>query len=199
MAFCQRLAFRAFLPGHPDVVAIHATRATDAVPFLPEIQEHATYAAARDAPAGGTEVFEDNVAPTRVRFVLAVTGGFGGIGGNGSGVGAASRVEEDTASDGQRTVSTKAEDMKNIGFTGEDRGGRRAGEKAAAAAAAAGTPRFYTVEGRPDAAMLKREVPDIADRHVLLCGPGLFMTAMEEAMKELGVPSFRIHSEEFSF
>lgn len=132
--------------GSPDVVAIHATRTTHTVPFLPEVVEQAKHATTgRGAPADGAEISDGSVAPTgAVRFVLAVTGGVDG-------------------------------------------------------AAAANPHHFHTVEGRPDAAMLRREVPDIADRHVLLCGPDVFMAAMEEAMKALGVPSSRIHSEEFSF
>ena len=139
-----------------DVVAVHATRTTRTVPFLPEIMEQIAGSAAGGAPADGTEFSADSATPARVRFVLAVTGGVGSdgnVGGGGGGV--------------ADSVITN--------------------------------PHFYTVGGRPDKSMLRSEVPDIADRHVLLCGPDVFMAAMEGAMKELGVPPSRIHSEEFSF
>lgn len=131
------------------MVAIHATRAAETVPFLPEIIEHATHATTGGAPA------DDTRDAASVQFVLAITGGIDGNGGGGGVISAG------------RKCSTNN--------------------------------RFCTVAGRPDTAMLRREVADIADRHVLLCGPDLFMTAMEKALKELGVPSSRIHSEEFYF
>lgn len=180
---------RCLLPGHPDVVAVHATRAADNVPFLPEIVEHATRATTSGAPAGDAVASDGNAGPAKVRFVLAVTGGVGAMDGNGVGGGAISAGKEDStkSSDGKPVPSTAA-GGRNVTMC-EDREGSGAAEN----------PPFYAVEGRPDAAMLRKEVPDIADRHVLLCGPGVFMTAMEEAMKELGVPSSRIHSEEFYF
>lgn len=179
------------------MVAIHATRSADTVPFLHEVVEQATTQAATGASADGTETCDDNTAPTGVRFVLAVTGGIGGINGNSGGGGAisAERWGSTNGRKEQRAASTAAVDKSET--MGEDRGGR--GPVAAAAAGAEANPRFYTVEGRPDVAMLRREVPDIADRHVLLCGPDVFMAAMDEAMKELGVPSSRIHSEDFYF
>lgn len=139
----------------PDVVAVHATRTTRTVPFLPEIMEQIAGSAAGGAPADGTEFSADGATPARVRFVLAVTDGVGSDGNVGGGGGGADAV------------------ITN--------------------------PHFYTVGRRPDKSMLRSEVPDIADRHVLLCGPDVFMAAMEGAMKELGVPSSRIHSEEFYF
>lgn len=173
---------RCLLPGHPDVVVIHATRTTNSVPYLSEIVEHTTHAAT-GAPAGEAEISDDNAtAPAKVRFVLAVTGG---VDNDGSGGGADSSKK-------QRTTLSAAEDKDKV--TDED-----PGRLGAVEAAHATTPQFNTVEGRPDAAMLRREVPDIADRHVMLCGPDAFMAAMEEALKELGVPSSRVHSEGFYF
>lgn len=58
---------------------------------------------------------------------------------------------------------------------------------------------FSVVRGRPDADMLKMQVPDIAERHVLMCGPEAFMGAMEELLKGLGVVSSAIHTEDFYF
>eukprot|EP00752_Nemacystus_decipiens_P018245 g16373.t1 len=186
----------------PDVVAVHAARTACTVPFLAEIVEQATRATASGTPADAADV-ADKAAPTRVRFVLAVTGGAGGNDrneGGAGGAGAMSAGKKDSTDDSseQRAPSTCAAHVKNTTMGVKDQGcPGPAGTEAVAAAAS--TPHFYTVEGRPDATMLRREVPDIADRHVLLCGPGVFMTAMDEAMKELGVPSSRIHSEEFSF
>lgn len=159
--------FSCLVPGHPDVVVVHAARSKDSVPFLSELhrQPATTTNAAAAAAATGGLVSQDEEAPpspnasdgsSRVRFVLATTRASGGRGGGGEGGGG---------------------------------GGARANS----------SPCFSAVEGRPDAAMLEREVPDVSERHVFLCGPGVFMVAMEEALRGLGVPSSRIHSEEFYF
>lgn len=55
------------------------------------------------------------------------------------------------------------------------------------------------VSRRPDMEMLKVRVPDIAERQVFLCGPEVFMMAMDRALRGLGVPASAIHSEEFYF
>lgn len=146
------------MPGHPDVVAIHATRFRNAVPFLSEVTEQANAVSntSSSGPAG------------RVRFVLAVTNGI-----------------QPTATTGAsfsgnkiRTPAVKSEE------TGEG---------------AMKKTGFYVVEGRPDADLIVREVPDVAARHVLLCGPDAFMVAMDQTLRTLGVaPSF-VHSEEFYF
>lgn len=55
------------------------------------------------------------------------------------------------------------------------------------------------VSRRPDMEMLKVRVPDIAERQVFLCGPEVFMVAMDRSLRGLGVPASAIHSEEFYF
>jgi len=50
-----------------------------------------------------------------------------------------------------------------------------------------------------DAPALNRLVPDIAQRDVYVCGPGGFMKSLIEAARSLGVPSTRIHHEDFAF
>lgn len=98
------------------------------------------------------------------------------------------------ASDGSSRIKfVLATTRANDGGSGSG-GGEGGGD-----ARASNNPGFSAVEGRPDAAMLKREVPDVSERHVLLCGPEVFMVAMEEALRGLGVPSSHIHSEEFYF
>jgi predicted ferric reductase len=48
------------------------------------------------------------------------------------------------------------------------------------------------------AAALRSLVPDIAARDVFLCGPVGMMQAVERSLRELGVPSWRIHTERFA-
>ncbi len=50
---------------------------------------------------------------------------------------------------------------------------------------------------RLDAAQILRECPDVAQRHVYLCGPDGFMRKVVQALMELGVPARHIHSERF--
>lgn len=50
---------------------------------------------------------------------------------------------------------------------------------------------------RLDAAQILRDCPDVAQRHVYLCGPDGFMRKLVQALMELGVPARHIHSERF--
>jgi len=50
-----------------------------------------------------------------------------------------------------------------------------------------------------DAPALNRLVPDIAQRDVYVCGPGGFMRSFIDAARSLGVPTRRIHHEDFAF
>ena len=50
-----------------------------------------------------------------------------------------------------------------------------------------------------DARALTALVPDIAQRDVYVCGPGGFMRNLIQAARTLGVPSTRIHHEDFAF
>lgn len=51
--------------------------------------------------------------------------------------------------------------------------------------------------GRLDSAQVLRDCPDVAQRHVYLCGPDGFMQEMMRALTELGVPPRHIHTERF--
>lgn len=51
--------------------------------------------------------------------------------------------------------------------------------------------------GRLSAAWLQREVPDIANRAVYLCGPAPFMEAARKLLKQLGVPAEQLYTESF--
>ena len=48
---------------------------------------------------------------------------------------------------------------------------------------------------RPE--MLKQSVPDIASRHLYLCGPESLERAVEKSARRCGVPLERIHVERF--
>ncbi|MBU0915657.1 MAG: 2Fe-2S iron-sulfur cluster binding domain-containing protein [Gammaproteobacteria bacterium] len=50
---------------------------------------------------------------------------------------------------------------------------------------------------RLDEALILRRCPDVAERHVYLCGPDGFMQKMLQALKALGVPARHIHTERF--
>jgi ferredoxin-NADP reductase len=50
---------------------------------------------------------------------------------------------------------------------------------------------------RLDATQIIRRCPDVAQRHVYLCGPDGFMQQMLATLAELGVPSRHIHTERF--
>ena len=54
-------------------------------------------------------------------------------------------------------------------------------------------------QARLDAPALSRLVPDIAQRDVYVCGPGGFMRSLIDAARSLGVPTGRIHHEDFAF
>lgn len=150
---------RCVVPAHPDVVAIHATRSKDAVPYLSEIVHQATKMTTNTEDTS-TSTRDD---ATRVRFVLAVT----------------QTAPKETLSGNKRSIS--------------------APEEQAGGGAASDLAGFSIVQGRPDESMLKREVPDVAERQVMLCGPDAFMVGMDGLLRGLGVASSRIHSEEFYF
>lgn len=50
---------------------------------------------------------------------------------------------------------------------------------------------------RLDSAQILRDCPDVAQRHVYLCGPDGFMQKMLQALRDLGVPARHIHTERF--
>ena len=50
-----------------------------------------------------------------------------------------------------------------------------------------------------DEAVLRRLVPDIAQRDVYMCGPRPFTHGLRAAVRALGVPAKRIHREDFVF
>jgi predicted ferric reductase len=52
---------------------------------------------------------------------------------------------------------------------------------------------------RLDVRMLRRLVPDVADRDVYVCGPDGFMNEVIDAALRLGVPEEQIHQEAFGF
>lgn len=58
---------------------------------------------------------------------------------------------------------------------------------------------LFLEKGRPDGDMLRAHVPDIAERHVMMCGPEGFMVSMEGTLRALGVAPSAIHSEDFYF
>lgn len=47
--------------------------------------------------------------------------------------------------------------------------------------------------------MLRKLVPDLADRDVFVCGPAAMTTAVCSAVRAAGTPSNRIHRERFSY
>lgn len=59
-------------------------------------------------------------------------------------------------------------------------------------------PEWRGEKGYIDAGMIKRLVPDFAERDAFLCGPPPMMTAVTAALTGLGVSKTRIHSEFFS-
>lgn len=57
---------------------------------------------------------------------------------------------------------------------------------------------FVIEEGRIDAALLQRHLPERARRFpVFICGPGPMMDAMEDAFAALGFPPANVHTERF--
>jgi 3-ketosteroid 9alpha-monooxygenase subunit B len=54
-----------------------------------------------------------------------------------------------------------------------------------------------TVQGLPSAAALAGLVAPFVDRDAYICGPGPFMSAAEDALKNIGTPDDRIHIEVF--
>jgi len=61
-----------------------------------------------------------------------------------------------------------------------------------------GEPDWQGEKGRIDAGMIKRLVPDFAERDAFLCGPPPMVAAVSAALTGLGVSRTRIHSELFS-
>lgn len=60
-----------------------------------------------------------------------------------------------------------------------------------------GVEAWTGLTGRCDARMLKLLVPDLNDRHVFMCGPGVFMDAVKEALRQIEYPMAQLHSESF--
>ncbi len=50
-----------------------------------------------------------------------------------------------------------------------------------------------------DAAMLRRLVPDVAERDAYVCGPPEWMAAVRRALREVGMPPANIHVEDFAW
>ena len=46
---------------------------------------------------------------------------------------------------------------------------------------------------------IARLVPDITEHDVFVCGPTEMMRAVEESLRELGVPPDHVHAERFSY
>ncbi|KDV05158.1 (Fe-S)-binding protein [Aeromonas sp. HZM] len=81
-----------------------------------------------------------------------------------------------------------------------------ADELAALAAAHAGVRHALILEGAPadhpwagrlTPEMLKELAPDLLSRHVYLCGPAPYMTAVCTMLAELGLPAAQLHQESF--
>jgi ferredoxin-NADP reductase len=61
-----------------------------------------------------------------------------------------------------------------------------------------GAPGWTGLTGRIDRTMIERVAPDLAERHVYLCGPDGFMAAAKGLLEELGFDPARLHSESFA-
>ena len=59
-------------------------------------------------------------------------------------------------------------------------------------------PSWAGEKGRVDADLLRRLVPDLAERDAFLCGPPPMMAALRRGLAGLGVPEKQIHYEQFS-
>jgi predicted ferric reductase len=57
----------------------------------------------------------------------------------------------------------------------------------------------HLVGSDPDAVVLRRIVPDVAQREAFLCGPGDWMDAVRRALRSAGMPDERIRAEEFAW
>jgi succinate dehydrogenase/fumarate reductase flavoprotein subunit/ferredoxin-NADP reductase len=53
-------------------------------------------------------------------------------------------------------------------------------------------------QGRLNTEQTLKWVPDIAERHVYVCGPSAFMESVQQITKELGVPKRKLHLENFN-
>ncbi|HDT5888914.1 hybrid-cluster NAD(P)-dependent oxidoreductase [Aeromonas dhakensis] len=60
-----------------------------------------------------------------------------------------------------------------------------------------GAPAGHPWVGRLTPEMLKELAPDLLSRHVYLCGPAPYMTAVSEMLAGLGLPAAQLHQESF--
>ena len=60
-----------------------------------------------------------------------------------------------------------------------------------------GAEAWTGLTGRCEPNMLKLLVPDIHERHAFMCGPGPFMDAMKDCMRQIEFPLANLHSESF--
>lgn len=60
-----------------------------------------------------------------------------------------------------------------------------------------GSDSWIGLKGRCDARMLKWLVPDLNDRHAFMCGPGTFMDAVTDALRDIEFPIAQLHKESF--
>lgn len=172
---------------------MHATRSTDVMPFLSEVQHFATGIARSESPssselappaaaaAADADVAHPYQEEQRLRYVLAITGSL--------------CSNSTTAS----AAGTGVESEVSVGALPPLSGSKRSHGDGIGGHREASGLGFSVVSGRPDATMLKREVPDITERKVFLCGPRAYMVMMEAVLKSLGVASSAIHQEEFYF
>ncbi|MBM0493149.1 2Fe-2S iron-sulfur cluster binding domain-containing protein [Aeromonas jandaei] len=58
-------------------------------------------------------------------------------------------------------------------------------------------PKTHPWVGRLTADMVRELVPDLLSRHVYLCGPAPYMTAVCTMLAELGLPAAQLHQESF--
>lgn len=59
-------------------------------------------------------------------------------------------------------------------------------------------PGFAGETGRLDAATILRLAPDVRERDVFVCGPIAMLASVRRSLRELGVPSARVHHERFA-
>jgi predicted ferric reductase len=59
-------------------------------------------------------------------------------------------------------------------------------------------PGWQGESGFIDAAMIARHLPDVRERQYFLCGPVPMMDVCEKALRRLGVPAVKFHSELFN-
>jgi predicted ferric reductase len=54
-------------------------------------------------------------------------------------------------------------------------------------------------DGFLTAERLRAELPDLADREVLICGPGPMLASLRSQLSAIGVPASQVHGEDFRF